>query len=244
MALCRILVVEDDDAGQEFYHSCLELLAPREFLARFAGSAEQALALLRREPVDILVLDRGLPGMNGLDLLETLRSTPSLRLPLVLMVTGRDSRADEILGLDSGADDFVAKPCPADVFIARLRALARRVPQALEAAPRVVRLGRLRLDMASGEASLNGRIISLHPKELALLKVFVRRPDIVHSPRNLWDAAWDAPQRGWLHTLGQTISALRLKFRAPWNRALQCRRHLGYLLDTRLLVKRPKSADL
>jgi DNA-binding response OmpR family regulator len=156
--------------------------------------------------VDLLVLDLGLPGMDGLDVCRRLRRTrPDLP---VLMLTARTDEVDFVVGLDAGADDYVAKPFRLAELLARVRALLRRsvpeTPDALEA-------GGVRMDLAGRRVLIEGAEIALANKEFELLRVLLSRPGQVVSREEILREVWKDPELKNSKTLDMHMSWLRRK---------------------------------
>jgi two-component system, OmpR family, response regulator QseB len=180
----RVLIVEDDPllgAG------LATGLGQDGFTADWLTAAEPALHALRLEHFDLLVLDLGLPGRDGLSLLQELRREGS-SLP-ILILTARDTVAERVAGLNAGADDYMIKPCDLDELSARLRALARRGRG--HPAP-LCRAGELTLDATARVAALGGNILALSPREFALLEALIAHPDRVVARSHL-----EASTQGW-----------------------------------------------
>jgi DNA-binding response OmpR family regulator len=163
----RVLVVEDTAALAE---SLARGLAEEGFTVERADRGEAALATLARNPVDVVVLDLGLPDLDGVQVLERLRAGGDV-VP-VLVLTARDAVESRVRALDAGADDYVVKPFSFEEVVARLRALARRA-----AAPRWAPLaaGDLVLTPNDPWVKVAGETVALSPRERALLEMLVRR---------------------------------------------------------------------
>lgn len=234
--MTRVLVIEDDVSTQEFYAHFFTVQHPEEFTWHLAESGEQALRFLSRNPIDIVILDWTLPGINGLATLQRLRSDPAMDEVMIFMVTGRASREECVSGLKAGADDYMAKPIYADELLARLGSLARRKGRPAE--QRVFELDGLRLATPAGELTLCGKQLRLPPKQLELLRIFLRRPDIIHAPRHLWDMVWGYNSKRWKHALVAHICALKKNLQ-PWSRRLESHYGKGYLLNSRVLTPQP-----
>lgn len=181
----RILVVEDEPAVQELMRYTLEQ-AGMEALT--ALSAEDALAMLRDELPDAVLIDWMLPNKSGLSLARELRDTErTAELPLIL-VTARGEEADRVKGLDQGADDYVVKPFSPRELVARIQAvLRRRAPHASDAA---LSVGPLTLNPVSHEVTLRQAPITLGPTEFKLLHFFLAHPERVYSRTQLLDQVW------------------------------------------------------
>jgi two-component system response regulator QseB len=165
----RILVVEDDDLVGSALQTGLRQDGYAVDLVSDADAAEHAL---RVEHFDLLLLDLGLPGRDGLSLLRDLRRGDAC-IP-VLILTARDGIADRVTGLDAGGDDYIIKPVDLDELSARIRALVRRSRG--RSAPRLA-AGDLVLDTTRRRATLAGCPLCLSPKEIALLEALMADPD-------------------------------------------------------------------
>ncbi len=146
------------------------------FVIDWVHDAQDAAAVLRTEPYDLVLLDLGLPGGDGLTLLQGLRQR-GVALP-VLIITARDAVSDRVAGLDAGADDYLVKPFELDELAARIRALLRR--RSGRSAPRIEHLD-LVLDPAAHRVTRAGAEVALSPREFALLQLLLERPGIILS---------------------------------------------------------------
>ncbi|HYN76442.1 MAG TPA: response regulator [Lamprocystis sp. (in: g-proteobacteria)] len=180
----RVLIVEDDPLLGAGLRTGL---AQDGFTADWLQAAEPALHALRLEHFDLLILDLGLPGRDGLSLLREIRRDGSA-LP-VLILTARDGLADKVCGLDAGADDYLVKPFDLEELSARLRALARRGRG--RPAP-VMCAGDLNLDSSQRTATLGEQPLLLSPREYALLETLIANPD-----RVVMRARLEASLYGW-----------------------------------------------
>jgi DNA-binding response OmpR family regulator len=159
----RILLVED---ARPLARSIAEGLSEEGFAVDVSGDGEEGLHLASEIGYDAVVLDRMLPGLDGLSVLRALRAK-GVRTP-VLMLTALGQVQDRVEGLDGGADDYLVKPFSFDELLARLRALVRR---GLGHAQNAVELGRLRLDLRARTATVDGAPLELSAKEFALLEL-------------------------------------------------------------------------
>jgi DNA-binding response OmpR family regulator len=198
----HILLVDDDALLRRSLAFNLEQAGYR---VAAAASAEDALAAARRDPPDLVLLDIGLPGMDGLDALRHLKET--LSLP-VIFVTARRRELDEVLGLELGADDYIAKPFDVDVLLARIKAVLRRSERATPAAsaerPAALVVGDLAIDPAAHTVTLAGKSIDLSPREFDLLHTLALEPGRVFSVDELLGQVWGAefigqPQAVYVH---------------------------------------------
>lgn len=179
----RILVVEDDDSLQRVL---ARLLERDGFVVTALGEGRAAISAVPTLRPDLLVLDLGLPDMNGFDLLRELRA--ATHAPIIVL-SGRTDEADRVLALETGADDYVVKPFLNREFVARIRVRLRR-PPAAESASTIVRDHDLTVDIASREVRLGGGLISLTAKEFDLLAHLVSQPRQVFSRAQLLEGVW------------------------------------------------------
>ena len=226
----RVLVVDDDPALREAYREFFEEAHADEFRAAFVADADQALAVIDREPVDMVVLDWNLPGLPGAALAKALRGSAKTRAIGIIMITVRTSSADEVQALQVGADDYLSKPFDWNVLLARLRSLSRRSELSLGGRLTEMFPG-LEFDLDAGRLVLDGRRVRLAPKELELFRIFVSRPGVIHACSFLWEAAWGSESDNWTHTLKAAVSALRRKLGRKWGARISARSGLGYVFD-------------
>ncbi len=179
----RVLVVEDDAEVRDFL---LRVIREAAWAPDGVSDGQAALVALAGGPYDLVVLDVGLPDMDGFAVCRALRARGD-RTP-VLVLTARNAVNDRVRGLDAGADDYLAKPFAVSELLARLRALARRPATALEP---VLRLADLALDSATRQATRAGESIVLTPREVALLEYLLRNARRVVSRSQILDHVWD-----------------------------------------------------
>ncbi len=189
----RILVVEDESRIARLVRDYLEHAG---FEVLVAGDGEVALASARRSRPDLVVLDLGLPGRDGLDVARTLRQTSSV--PIV-MLTARGEEIDRVVGLELGADDYVVKPFSPKELVARVRAVLRRTDAARAGGSEVLRVADVEVDVPRMRVSVGGRPVELTSTEFQLLAVLVREPGRVFTRGQLLDAvhgvAFDSYER-------------------------------------------------
>jgi two-component system response regulator ResD len=152
-----------------------------------ALDVRSGLAAVRREAVDLIVLDLGLPDGNGLDLLRTLRNTSNVP---VIIVTGRSEETDRVVGLELGADDYLIKPFSQRELAARIRAVLRRTRP--DQPPSIIRLGSLLIDTAARQISAPTTPIALTPLEYTLLAFLAASPGQTFSPQQLLEHVWNS----------------------------------------------------
>jgi DNA-binding response OmpR family regulator len=176
-----ILVVDDEPKIAQLARDYLEHAG---FAVLTAGDGTSALQAARTRHPDLVVLDLGLPGLDGLDVIRALRAAGST--PIVV-VTARDTELDKLLGLELGADDYVTKPFSPRELVARVRAVLRRSERAAEPGDRV-EVGDLTLDVPRLRATVEGRAVDLTPTEFAILETMARSPGRVFTRSQLLDA--------------------------------------------------------
>ena len=189
----HILVIDDDALLRRSLAFNLEKAG---YHTSTAGTAEDALAQVRLDPPELVLLDIGLPGMDGLDALRALRR--QLDVP-VIFVTARRRELDEVVGLELGADDYVTKPFDIDVLLARIKAVLRRSGAATAAtAPQVELLtaGGIVIDQAAHTVSVDGRPVELAPREFDLLAALAQEAGHVLSVDDLLARVWGAEYVG------------------------------------------------
>ena len=184
----HILIVDDDALMRRSLAFNLEQAGYR---ASTAGSAEDALEIVRLERPDLVLLDIGLPGMDGLDALRQLKE--QFDLP-VIFVTARRRELDEVVGLELGADDYVTKPFDVNVLLAHIKSVLRRV----EAYPRSftettpIQVGDITIDPQAHIVQVAGRPVSLSPREFDLLHAFILQSGRVIAVDDLLARVWGA----------------------------------------------------
>lgn len=173
----QILLVEDDTLLAEGIVSALKQAG---FAVNWLSSGKAATIQVVAEPPDILLLDLGLPDMDGLDILKLVRHK---KLPIqVLILTARDSTDAKVAGLDCGADDYLTKPFAREELLARLRVLERRLGNASSS---LIHIGPLSLDTAHHHVVLDGEPLSLSRREYMLLKALVEHVGVIQTREGL-----------------------------------------------------------
>jgi two-component system OmpR family response regulator len=220
----RLLIVED-----EAKLAALLLRGLREsgHAVDLAGTGEEALWRAGSAAYDVVVLDVGLPGIDGFETCRRLRAEGVDAA--ILMLTARDGVDDRIAGLDGGADDYLVKPFAFGELEARLRALVRR---GTAGRPVVLQAGPLRLDPAARRAWHGDAELELSPKEFALLELLLRHPGEALDRRALLEAAWDDAYDARSNVVDVYVGYLRQKVDRPFGtELLQTVRGVGYRLD-------------
>jgi DNA-binding response OmpR family regulator len=178
--MARILVVEDEMRIARNLRDYLEVAG---FDVTVAGDGGAALASARGERPDLVVLDLGLPDMDGLDVARELRRTSTI--PIV-MLTARGEETDRVVGLELGADDYLVKPFSPKELVARVRAVLRRTSGAVDV--EVLRAADVEVDLPKMRARVAGRPVDLTPTEFQLLAALAREPGRVFTRSQLQDA--------------------------------------------------------
>jgi two-component system, OmpR family, response regulator MprA len=220
----RVLVVEDDASVRDALRRALML---NSWDVLTAETGPEGLLKAQSEVPDVIVLDVGLPDLDGLQVCRSLRSAGN-RTP-ILMLTARVEVPDRIAGLDAGADDYLVKPYDVGELQARLRALLRRNVDGSDG--NVLRFAELELDPGEHVARLGERTIDLTRTEFQLLELFMLNPRRVLSPELIYDRVWgyDFGPEG--NTLRVYVGYLRRKLEAEGERRLiQTVHGVGYVL--------------
>ena len=176
----QILIVDDEPEIVRLVH---DFLTAAGFGVTKAGSGDEALMRVRTESPDLVVLDLGLPGLDGLDVTRAIRHSGNLP---IIMLTARDDETDKLIGLELGADDYVTKPFSPRELVARVRAVLRR--HAGGGDQQLLRAGDLALDLPRMRTTRNGEPIELTATEFALLSAMAREPGRVFTRAQLLDA--------------------------------------------------------
>ena len=189
----RVLVVDDEP---NILAAMQPMLAARGYAVAVAMSGQAALAAIAREVPDVVVLDLGLPDMDGIEVCRLIREEQATP---IIVLSARGAEADKVRALDAGADDYVTKPFGPEELLARVRAALRRAEPASSAPARLVR-GDLSIDREGHRVTRDGLEIRLTPKEMDLLLVLATRPGRVLTQRALLKAVWgpyavDQPQQ-------------------------------------------------
>jgi DNA-binding response OmpR family regulator len=205
-----IVLADDDRAIRELLTHHLE----REGFA-VVGVADGNSALrLARGAADLLVLDVGLPGVDGYDVARTLRRED--RTVPIVMVTARCDELDRVIGFELGADDYLCKPFSPRELVVRVKAILRRAGRPVVPAGPLLRFGRLEIDPAAREARVDGTDVKLKPREFALLMEFAGNPGVALSRDWLLQRVWGFDFNGDERTVDVHVHRLRTKIEEPW----------------------------
>jgi DNA-binding response OmpR family regulator len=216
------IVVADDESN---IAELLELYLTREgYRVVKAATGKAALDAVERARPRLVVLDVGLPDIDGLEVCRRLRRTSSIP---VIFLTARDGEIDRILGLELGADDYITKPFSPAELVARVKAVLRRVDGG--AAPEVVQAGRVAIDLGRREVRVDDTAVEFTTKEFELLRFLAERPGLALSRQQILDGVWGYDWFGDARTVDVHIAQVRKKIgdAVP----ITTVRGLGYRLD-------------
>jgi DNA-binding response OmpR family regulator len=199
-----ILVVDDEPRIVELARDYLEHAG---FRVVTANDGRAALDVARHDRPDLIVLDLGLPGLDGLDVTRELRRDGSI--PIV-MVTARDDELDKLLGLELGADDYLTKPFSPRELVARVKAVLRRTDRPTDPSD-VIRVGELQLDVPRMRTEVAGRGVDLTPTEFTLLATLARQPGRIFTRSQLLDALHGVAFESYERAIDSHIKNLRRK---------------------------------
>jgi two-component system response regulator MprA len=218
----RIMIIEDDEGILRVLRRALTY---EGYQVETALEGENGLSQAREWRPDLVILDLMLPGMDGLEVTQRLRTDGNIP---ILMLTAKDTVNDRVQGLDAGADDYMTKPFDLDELLARVRALLRRTQ--LERAP-VLTFNDLTLDTSTRLATRRGRPIALTAKEYDLLELFMRHPRQVMTREMIFDRVWGYDFGGESNVLDVYIRYLRQKLENDGEaRLIHTVRGVGYVL--------------
>ena len=201
--MAQIVLIEDD---VEIRRLVADALASQGHDVESAGVALEGLNLAVKGNPDLIVMDLGLPDLDGSELLKMIRAVSQVP---IIVITARGADEVVVRTLDAGADDYLVKPFSVSQLEARVRALLRRGPASETGS--AIRIGALSIDPASREASLEGNILDLSPKEFDLLRALAERSGEVVSKRALMAEVWREPYGGAERTVDVHLSWLRNK---------------------------------
>jgi two-component system OmpR family response regulator len=223
----RILVIEDDKDVASFIRNGL---AQAGCNVDHAANGKDGLFLATTETYDALVVDRMLPGVDGLTLIRTLRASKNTTPVLILSALGEVD--DRVKGLKAGGDDYLVKPFAFSELLARLEALERRTKSGSDAPPTVLRVADLEMDLLRREVRRSGDTIDLQPREFQLLEFLLRHAGQVVTRTMLLEGVWDYHFDPQTNVIDVHISRLRSKIDRGFARPLlHTVRGVGYRLD-------------
>jgi two-component system alkaline phosphatase synthesis response regulator PhoP len=211
MPVPRIVIAEDDPAirdllGHHFARAGYSVVGVSDGMAALRAA---------RNAADVLILDVGIPVLDGFDVARTLRRE-GLNLP-ILILTARTDEVDRVVGLELGADDYVVKPFSPFEVVARVKAILRRANQGFETAPALLEFGRLQIDERAREARVDGCDADLKPREFSLLLELAMHPGVALSRKQLLDRVWGFDFVGDERTVDVHVRRLRAKIEERWD---------------------------
>jgi len=205
-----ILVVEDEQAIADLVRAYLRRDG---FEVVWSSSGEQALKELSRHPVRLVVLDLGLPGIDGFEVCRRLRSRTGVP---ILILSARDDEVDRVAGLEAGADDYVTKPFSPRELVARVKAILRRTSSTPGAAVEgSLAVGDIELDRAARTVTAGGKPVDLTAREFDLLAALLAHPGVVLSRDRLLELVWGGEFAGGTRTVDVHVAQLRAKLGRP-----------------------------
>jgi DNA-binding response OmpR family regulator len=214
----RVLVIEDEHSIANVVRIALQRDGYR---VAVVTSGEAGLIELDRSPFGLVVLDIGLPGIDGLEVCRRIRTRSNVP---IIFLTARDDEIDRVVGLELGADDYLPKPFSPRELAARVKAVLRRTqPQPPN---EVVQLGDVLIDRSRHEVRISGEKVELTPKEFELLACLAENPNVVVSRDRLLERVWGLSFPGGTRTVDQHVAQLRAKLGRP--ALIETVRGLGY----------------
>lgn len=212
----RVLVVDDEPAILRVVQTNL---SGHGFRVDTAASGQEALDAAARLRPDLVLLDLGLPDMDGLDVIRSIRGRGPM--PIVVL-SARGAERDKVAALDLGADDYLTKPFGVNELLARVRVALRHAARPTTGTDPVIRLGDIEIDLERRRVTSDGQAVHLTPTEWDLLKLFVTSPDKVLTDRMILQAVWGSAYPAQAHSLHVYVARLRKKLEATHT----ARRHL------------------
>lgn len=218
-----ILVIEDEAEIAGYLRRGLTM---EGYQVRVAGDGPAGLISARDHPPDLVILDVMLPKLDGFAVAERLRS--ALDIPII-MLTARSEITDRVAGLEHGADDYLIKPFAFEELLARIKVQFRRHQH--DAAPHILQVGPLSMNLQAHETRINDRVLSLTAKEFELLEFFLHHPNHVLTREQIFDQVWGFDFGGQSNIIEVYMRALRQKLEANGEtRMLHTVRSVGYIL--------------
>jgi len=200
-----ILIVDDEPQIRRVIKAAL---SKQGYVVADARNGEAALDMIREERFDMVILDRNMPGIGGLETCRTIRDTSDMG---IIMLTVRKTEEERIEALDAGADDYVTKPFSMPELSARIRANLRRVPSASHPGAHAVHFGIVSVDLATHHLSVAGSDVRLTPKQFEVLAYLIENPNASIPHARLLQAVWGPDYRDEVEYLHVVVNQLRKK---------------------------------
>jgi DNA-binding response OmpR family regulator len=223
----KLLLIDDDALMRRSLAFNLEQVG---YHVQTGSNAEDGIQMARLDKPDLVVLDIGLPGMDGLEAVRVFKD--QIGAP-VIFLTARRRELDEILGLEMGADDYITKPFDLDVLIAHIKAVLRRsASPTVISEPTIIQVGDIRIDPASHTVMVQDKVVDLSPKEFDLLATLASHPGQVVTNEELLSQVWGAEYEGQPQVVYVNIRWIRQKIESDPDhpQRLQTVHSVGYKL--------------
>jgi DNA-binding response OmpR family regulator len=218
--MSKLLVVDDEPRAAEL---TAELLRRAGYAVEVAVSGTEALERVRRSSPDLMLLDYEMPDMQAPEVLDQLRSGGDrVAFPVIILTGARFAAGDQVVGIERGATDYIVKGTDRQVLLARVKGALREHA----AGDRVVVRGRLRVDVAKGQASLGERALKLERRPLMMLQLLAGRSGEVVTRAELLERVWGSSYKGFEHSVEQAVHEIRRAVKEPgW---IETVRGIGY----------------
>ncbi|MDJ0775342.1 MAG: response regulator transcription factor [Mastigocoleus sp. MO_167.B18] len=220
--MTQVLIAEDESRIAAFIAKGLRA---NGFTPTVASTADEVLRLAVGKKFDMLILDLGLPGQDGLEVLEEIRGQGE-QLPVIIL-TARDDINDKIAGFEGGADDYMTKPFRFEELLARIRVRLRKKSQGFPKEENILKAGNVELDLRTRKARVANEIVDLPAREFTLAETFLRHPGQVMSREQLLDRVWGYDYNPGSNIVDVYVGYLRKKL---GNNLIETVRGMGYRL--------------
>ena len=221
----RILIVEDDKSISKLIKYNLE---KADYDCTISSSGEKAVDIIKNQPIDLIILDIMLPGMNGFDVCRNIKQDPKLRVIPIIMLTAKGEEVDRIVGLELGADDYMVKPFSPRELVLRVKAIMKR-GKTEESKKDILAIGDITINIPKHEVSVRNKVIVLTPLEFKLLTTLIERQGRVQTRETLLSDVWGIYTPVDTRTVDTHIKRLRTKLGKPGD-MIATIRGLGYKL--------------
>jgi two-component system KDP operon response regulator KdpE len=205
MNTAKILVVDDDPQLRRVIKAAL---TKQGYIIGDARSGETALEKLRDERYDLVILDRNMPGMGGIEACRSMREHSDMG---IIMLTVRKTEEEKIEALDAGADDYITKPFSMPELLARIRANLRRAPLATRQGSNLITFDQVQVDLDTHHVSIQGRDVRLTPKQFEVLNYLIANPNVSVPHAKILQAVWGPDYGGEVEYLHVLVNQLRKK---------------------------------